>query len=199
MVGMQASLLLVLLVGCVTPDGRGDIQLERGRQYLVAAHPEWPPAILGAVASGVICAGMSPEMVRAAWGRPQRMASDRSAWQPRDIWHYAGRQSHADLMGGQTGGAPALEGVDGVVHAWRGGGMDRVRRLVPGSATPGPRGRRARDGARRVGRPLRPGGPQPNTMSSPCSARHGACPRGTSGGFHACSTESSPVQRESSS
>jgi hypothetical protein len=108
MVGMQASLLLVLLVGCVTPDGRGDIQLERGRQDLVAAHPEWPPAILGAVASGVICAGMSPEMVRAAWGRPQRMASDRSAWQPRDIWHYAGRQSHADLMGGQTGGAQPL-------------------------------------------------------------------------------------------
>jgi hypothetical protein len=108
MVGMQASLLLVLLVGCATPDRRGDTQLERDRQELVAARPEWPPGILGAVASGVICAGMSPEMVRAAWGHPRRMASGGSAVTPRDIWHYAGRQPHADLMGGQTGGAQPL-------------------------------------------------------------------------------------------
>jgi hypothetical protein len=66
MVGMRASLLLVLLVGCATPDLWGDTPLERGRQDLVAAHPEWPHEILGAVASGVICAGMTPEMVRAA-------------------------------------------------------------------------------------------------------------------------------------
>jgi hypothetical protein len=108
MVGMQASLLLVLLVGCATSDGRGDTQLERDRQDLVAAHPEWPPEIFGAVASGVICAGMRPEMVRAAWGYPRRMASDGSAVTPRDIWHYAGRQPHADLMGGQSGGAQPL-------------------------------------------------------------------------------------------
>jgi hypothetical protein len=108
MVGMQASLLLVLLVGCATPDWRGDTQLERGRQVLVAAHPEWPPTILGAVASGVICAGMTPEMVRAAWGHPLRIASDGNALNPRDTWHYAGRQHHADMMGGQTGGAQPL-------------------------------------------------------------------------------------------
>jgi hypothetical protein len=40
MVGMQASLLLVLLVGCATPDWRGHTQLERGRQDFVAARPE---------------------------------------------------------------------------------------------------------------------------------------------------------------
>jgi hypothetical protein len=51
MVGMQAGLLLVLLVSCATPDWRGHTPLERTRQNLVAAHPEWPPAILGAVAS----------------------------------------------------------------------------------------------------------------------------------------------------
>jgi hypothetical protein len=106
--GIQASLLLLLLVGCATPDGRGHNQLERGRQTLVATHPEWPPEILGAVASGVICAGMTPDMVRAAWGRPTRISSDGSPLNARDIWHYAGRQYQADTMGGQTGGAPPL-------------------------------------------------------------------------------------------
>jgi hypothetical protein len=56
----------------------------------------------------VISAGMTPEMVRAAWGRPLRIASDGSAWHQRDTWHHAGRQHYADLMGGQTGGAQAL-------------------------------------------------------------------------------------------
>jgi hypothetical protein len=74
----------------------------------VAAHPEWPPEIRGAVASGVICAGMSPEMVRAAWGHPIRISSDGSELNPRDIWHYAGRPHNADLMGGQAGGGQPL-------------------------------------------------------------------------------------------
>jgi hypothetical protein len=73
MIGMQASLLLFLLVGCASPDWWGHNQLERGRQDLVAAHPEWPPEILGAMASGVISAGMTPDMVRAAWGHPTRI------------------------------------------------------------------------------------------------------------------------------
>jgi hypothetical protein len=41
-VGIQASLLLMLLVGCATPEQRGDTPLERGWQDLVAAHSEWP-------------------------------------------------------------------------------------------------------------------------------------------------------------
>jgi hypothetical protein len=108
MAGIPASLLLFLLVGCATPDWRGHTPLERGRQDLVVAHPEWPPEIRGAVASGVICAGMSPEMVRAAWGRPIWISSDGSVLNPRDIWHYTGRQHNADLMGGQTGGDQLL-------------------------------------------------------------------------------------------
>jgi hypothetical protein len=108
MAGIQASLLLLLLVGCATPDSRGHNQLERGRQDLVAAHPEWPPEILGAVASGVICAGMTPDMVRAAWGRPTHVSSDGSELLQRDTWHYTGRQHNAAMMGGQTGGAQPL-------------------------------------------------------------------------------------------
>jgi hypothetical protein len=106
--GIQASLLLFLLVGCATSDWRGHNPLERGRQDLVAEHPEWTPEIRGAVVSGVICAGMSPEMVRAAWGHPIRISSDGSALNPHDIWHYAGRQHNADLMGAQKGGAQLL-------------------------------------------------------------------------------------------
>jgi hypothetical protein len=90
------------------PDGQGHIQSARIRQDIVAAHPEWPTEIIGAVASGVICAGMSPEMVRAAWGHPIRIASDGSVANPRDIWHYGGRQRHADMMGGPTSATQPL-------------------------------------------------------------------------------------------
>jgi hypothetical protein len=122
-VGVQVGLLLLLLVGCATFNGRDSTQLERSRQDLVAAHPEWPPEILGAVASGVICAGMSSEMVRAAWGHPLRVAPDGSILNPRDIWHYAGRQHHTDLMGDPTGRAQPLRDwtvsfANGAVVGW---------------------------------------------------------------------------------
>jgi hypothetical protein len=108
MAGIQASLLLLLLVGCTTPDWWGHGQQARDRQDIVADHPEWPPEIRGAVASGVICAGMSSDMVRAAWGHPSRVSFDGSGMHQRDTWYYAGRQPNADIMGGQTGGAQPL-------------------------------------------------------------------------------------------
>lgn len=108
MAGFQAGLLFLLLVGCVTLDWRDHGQQELGRQDIEAAHAEWPPGIRAAVASGVISAGMSSEMVRAAWGHPTRTASEGSGWHQRDTWHYAGRQHHADMIGGQTGGAQPL-------------------------------------------------------------------------------------------
>ena len=119
MAGFQVAMLLLLLVGCVTPDWRDHNQLERGRQDLVAAHLEWPSEIRGAVASGVICAGMTPDMVRAAWGRPTRISSDGSALHPRDIWHYTGRQHNADMMGGQGSHAqPLAEWTVAFTNGW---------------------------------------------------------------------------------
>jgi len=106
--GVQAGLLLLLLVGCATPDWRSSGQPARTRQDIVAAHPEWPSGIRAAMASGVVSAGMSPEMVRAAWGHPTRTASEGNEWHQRHTWHYAGRQHNADMMGGQTGGAQPL-------------------------------------------------------------------------------------------
>jgi hypothetical protein len=74
----------------------------------VAAHPEWPPEIRGAVASGVISAGMTSDMVRAAWGRPARVSSSRSELHQHDTWHYTRRWHNADVIGGQTGAAQPL-------------------------------------------------------------------------------------------
>jgi hypothetical protein len=105
---VQAGLLLLLLVGCAMPDWRGSGQPGHTRQDIVAAHPEWPSGIRAAMASGVISAGMSPEMVRAAWGHPTRTASEGSGWHQHDTWHYAGRQHNTDMIGGQTGGAKPL-------------------------------------------------------------------------------------------
>lgn len=64
-VGVQASLLLLLLA-TAPPVGRGSGQQAHDQQDIVAAHPEWSPEIRGAVASGVISAGMTSDMVRAA-------------------------------------------------------------------------------------------------------------------------------------
>jgi hypothetical protein len=108
MVGVQASLLLLLLVSCATPDWRDLSQQARDRHDMVAAYPEWPPEVRGAVAGGVITNGMTSDMVRAAWGRPTRVSSSRSERYQRDTWHYTGRQHKADLTGGQTGGAQPL-------------------------------------------------------------------------------------------
>lgn len=108
MVGMQASLLLLLLVGCAAPDWRGSGLQARDRQDIVAAHPEWPVGIHGAVVSGVISAGMTADMVRAAWGRPTRVSTSRNELQQHDTWHYAGRQHNAVVIGSQTGGAQPL-------------------------------------------------------------------------------------------
>jgi hypothetical protein len=104
---IQASLLLLLL-GCGAPEWRSHSQQARDRQDMVAVHPEWPPEILGAVSSGVISAGMTSDMVRAAWGRPTRVSSSRSELHQRDTWHYTGRQHNADVIGGQAGGGQPL-------------------------------------------------------------------------------------------
>jgi hypothetical protein len=119
MVGIQAILLLLLLVGCSTPDRLSSRQQARDRQAIVAAHPEWPTAIRGAVASGVICAGMTADMVRAAWGRPTRISSSGSELHPRDTWHYTGRQRSADVIGGQTDAAqPLREWTVAFANGW---------------------------------------------------------------------------------
>jgi hypothetical protein len=118
-VGVQAGLLLLLLVGCTVADWRAGGQQAHDQQDMVAAHPEWAPGIRGAVVSGVISAGMSTDMVRAAWGRPTRVSSSRSELEQRDVWHYTGRLRNADVIGSQTARAQPLgEWTVAFVNGW---------------------------------------------------------------------------------
>lgn len=109
MAGLQAALLLCLLLGCTTPDLQGEVQRGHDRHHLMAAHPEWPPEVFAAVTAGVISQGMSPDMVRAAWGQPTHRWSDGSGPSRRETWYYK-RPLHAvDMIGGRA--ARALPSV----------------------------------------------------------------------------------------
>ena len=119
MAGFQAGLLLLLLVGCATLDWRGHGEQERGRQDLVAAHPEWPSGIRTAVASGVISAGMSSDMVRAAWGRPTHLWPDESRPGRRETWFYERPQHAVDMIGGQAvGSLPSVYWTVSFANGW---------------------------------------------------------------------------------
>jgi hypothetical protein len=117
--GFQAGLLLLLLVGCATLDWRGYGEQERGRQDFVAAHPEWPSGIRTAVASGVISAGMTPDMVRAAWGRPTHLWPDGSRPSRREMWYYERPQHAVDMIGGQrVGSLPSVYWTVSFANGW---------------------------------------------------------------------------------
>jgi hypothetical protein len=117
--GFQAGLLLLLLVGCATLDWRGYGEQERGRQDFVAAHPEWPSGIRTAVAPGVISAGMIPDMVRAAWGRPTHLWPDGSRPSRREMWYYERPQHAVDMIGGQrVGSLPSVYWTVSFANGW---------------------------------------------------------------------------------
>jgi hypothetical protein len=82
------------------PDEEDDILLGAEKQAILQAHPEWTADVRAALIAGIICAGMQPEMVRAAWGRPTRISASSELGQP-EIWHYAGRPSVVERLGGR--------------------------------------------------------------------------------------------------
>jgi hypothetical protein len=119
MAGFQVGLLLLLLGGWATSDWPGCSQQEHDRQDIVVAHPEWPPEILGAVASGVISVGMSSDMVRAAWGSTTRISSNGSGPSQRDTWHYTRRQHASQIIGGQAASEqPWVEWTVSFANGW---------------------------------------------------------------------------------
>jgi hypothetical protein len=81
------------------PHGEAQVPRKAERQALLQAHPEWEAGVRAAVVAGIICAGMPPEMVRAAWGRPTRISGRGAHGQP-VVWHYAGRPSAVERLGG---------------------------------------------------------------------------------------------------
>jgi hypothetical protein len=118
---MLAGLLLLVMVGGAMSYGAGEVSLDAYRQGILQAHPEWPPDMRAAVIAGIICEGMSPDMVRAAWGNPTR-TSGRDGPGQRQTWHYEGRPSAVERLGQGTNDTGAHEWtvsfVDGLVVEW---------------------------------------------------------------------------------
>ncbi len=117
-----AGLLLRPLTGLALPGEAGDVLPDAERQAILQAHPEWRADLRAALMAGIICAGMSPEMVRAAWGQPTRISPSGEAHQA-EIWYYAGRPPAVERLGGQRlGDARAYEWtvwfINGQVVGW---------------------------------------------------------------------------------
>jgi hypothetical protein len=119
---MLAALLLPPAVAGAIPDGDGQVGLDADQQSILQAHPEWPQDVRAAVMAGIICAGMSPEMVRVAWGRPTRTSSRGEPGQ-HETWHYEGRPSAVERLAGRgrdDAGASewTVSFIDGRVIEW---------------------------------------------------------------------------------
>lgn len=78
----------------------GEALQDSTRRTILQAHPEWPPEVRAAVVTGIICAGMSPEMVLAAWGLPTRTSGE--AGNPLETWYYEGRPRAVERLGSQA-------------------------------------------------------------------------------------------------
>jgi hypothetical protein len=119
---MLAGLLLMLVSAGAMPSGEGEVMQETDRHSILQAHPEWPPEVRAAVVTGIICAGMSPDMVRAAWGDPTRTSGE-DGFNQRETWYYEGRPRAVERLGGQErNDAGAREWtvsfIDGRVIGW---------------------------------------------------------------------------------
>jgi hypothetical protein len=98
---MFAGLLLMLGIAGAMPSGEDRVMQDSGRHSILQAHPEWPQEVRAAVVTGIICAGMTPDMVRAAWGHPTRTSAEDGINQ-RETWYYEGRPRAVDQLGGQA-------------------------------------------------------------------------------------------------
>ena len=119
---MLAGLLLTVGITGAMPSGEGEVMQDTDRHSILQAHPEWPTEVRAAVVTGIICAGMSSDMVRAAWGRPTRRSSENGINQP-ETWYYEGRPRAVERLGGQArydAGARewTVSFIDGRVVAW---------------------------------------------------------------------------------
>jgi len=96
-----AGLLLTLGIADAMPSGEGEVIQDFERHSILQSHPEWPPEVRAAVVTGIICAGMSPDMVRAAWGHPTRTSAT-DGLNHRETWYYEGRPRAVERLGGQA-------------------------------------------------------------------------------------------------
>jgi hypothetical protein len=104
------------------PSEEGEIVLDAVRRGILQAHPEWPPDMRAAALAGIICAGMSADMVRVAWGHPTRTTSSAGPNQP-ETWYYTGRPSVVERIAGRrpndAGSSEwTVSFINGQVVAW---------------------------------------------------------------------------------
>jgi hypothetical protein len=97
---MLTGLLLLPVFAAAIPDGEAEVALDPERQGILQAHPEWPPEVRAAVLAGIICPGMSPDMVRAAWGSPTRTSTSGGPVQ-HETWYYEGRPRAVERLNGR--------------------------------------------------------------------------------------------------
>jgi hypothetical protein len=119
---MLVGLFLMLVIAGAIPSGWGEVMQDSDRHSILQAHPEWPPEVRAAVVTGIICVGMSPDMVRVAWGRPTRTSGE-DAINQHETWYYEGRPRAVERLGGQErhdAGAPewTVSFIDGRVVGW---------------------------------------------------------------------------------
>jgi hypothetical protein len=119
---MLAGVFLMLLIAGAMPSGEGEVMQDTDRHGILQAHPEWPPEVRAAVMTGIICAGMSPDMVLVAWGRPTRTSVEDGSYQ-RETWYYEGRPRAVERLAGRarndTGaGEWTVSFIEGRVIGW---------------------------------------------------------------------------------
>jgi hypothetical protein len=86
---MFAGLLLMLGIAGAMPNGEDQVMQDSWRHSTLQAHSECPQEVLAAVVTGIICAGMTPDVVRAAWGHPTCTSAEDGLNQ-RETWYYEG-------------------------------------------------------------------------------------------------------------
>jgi hypothetical protein len=117
-----AGLVFLPGVADAMPAEAGEAALDLNWQGVLQAHPEWPPDVRAAVMAGIICVGMPADMVRAAWGPPTR-TSGRGGPGQLETWHYEGRPSAVERLGGRgrddVGASEwTVSFIDGQVIGW---------------------------------------------------------------------------------
>jgi hypothetical protein len=70
--------MIWILAACESPPVR--------RAELVAQHPEWSAETIRAINDGFILKGMSPDQVKAAWGRPCYTCTGTVKYQDSERW-----------------------------------------------------------------------------------------------------------------
>lgn len=113
---------LILLAACAGPEAR----IRRSR----AAYESWPPEVQSSVKAGKADVGFTPEQVRVALGKPDRVYTRKTQDSVQEVWAYRGAAGRTSVgFGFGMGGGGANYGL-GVGVGGRDDGADERGRVV---------------------------------------------------------------------